>query len=122
MVLIRRNPARVLFRSLPSNEVMRLWRDGRLDMSITNLQKVFKIGLSYSDDARDSQLQQIMDEFPNISGFNYRIARHKVGNDAYYRIHECFYDENGKVVLLGRIITAWRNCRRFNSGSGADAR
>ena len=40
-----------------------------------------------------------MDEFPNISGFNYRIGRHKVGADAYYRIHECFYDENGKVVL-----------------------
>jgi hypothetical protein len=40
------------------------------------------------------QLRQIMDEFPNISGFNYRVARHKVGNDAYYRIHECFYDEN----------------------------
>src|SRR6201997_4988808 len=42
-----------------------------------------------------------MDEFPNISGFNYRITRHKVGDDAYYRIHECFYDENGKVVLWG---------------------
>ena len=47
------------------------------------------------------QLRQIMDELPNISGFNYRIARHKVGNDAYYRIHECFYDENGKVILWG---------------------
>ena len=47
------------------------------------------------------QLKQIMDEFPNISGFNYRIARHKVGDDAYYRIHECFYDENGNVVLWG---------------------
>ena len=42
-----------------------------------------------------------MDEFPKISGFNYRIARHKVGDDAYYRIHECFYDENGRVVLWG---------------------
>jgi hypothetical protein len=42
-----------------------------------------------------------MDELPNISGFNYRIARHKVGDDAYYRIHECFYDEHGKVVLWG---------------------
>ena len=42
-----------------------------------------------------------MDGLPNISGFNYRIARHKVGNDAYYRIHECFYDENGRVVLWG---------------------
>ena len=38
-----------------------------------------------------------MDEFPNISGFNYRIARHKVGDDAYYRIHECFYDAKGKL-------------------------
>jgi len=28
-----------------------------------------------------------MDEFPNISGFNYRIARHKVGDGAYYRIY-----------------------------------
>ena len=42
-----------------------------------------------------------MDGLPNISGFNYRIARHKVGDDAYYRIHECFYDENGRVVLWG---------------------
>jgi hypothetical protein len=42
-----------------------------------------------------------MDEIPNISGFNYRIARHKVGDDAYYRIYECFYDENGKVFLWG---------------------
>jgi hypothetical protein len=40
-----------------------------------------------------------MDEFPNISGFNYRIGRHKVGDHAYYRIHECFYDEHGKVVF-----------------------
>ena len=36
---------------------------------------------------------------PIISGFNYRIGRHKVGDDAYYRIHECFYDENGNVVF-----------------------
>ena len=42
-----------------------------------------------------------MDKFPNISGFNYRIARHKVGDDAYYRVHECFYDENGNVVFWG---------------------
>ena len=42
-----------------------------------------------------------MDEFPNISGFNYRIGRHGVGDDAYYRIHECFYDENAHVVLWG---------------------
>jgi hypothetical protein len=40
-----------------------------------------------------------MDEFPNTAGFNYRIARHKVGDDAYYRIYECFYDENGDVAL-----------------------
>jgi hypothetical protein len=53
------------------------------------------------DDSQDSQLRQSMDELPNISGFNYRIARHKVGDDAYYRIHECFYDANGKVVLWG---------------------
>ena len=39
-----------------------------------------------------------MDEFPNISGFNYRIARRTVGDDAYYRIYECFYDEDGNVV------------------------
>jgi hypothetical protein len=52
-------------------------------------------------DTRDSQLRQLMDGLPNISGFNYRIARHKVGDDAYYRIHECFYDENGRVVLWG---------------------
>jgi len=42
-----------------------------------------------------------MDQFPNISGFNYRIVRHKVGDDDYCRIHECFYDENGKVFLWG---------------------
>src|SRR5258707_15795087 len=42
-----------------------------------------------------------MDEFPNISGFNYRIGRHKVGDDAYYRIHDCFYDENRNVVFWG---------------------
>jgi len=42
-----------------------------------------------------------VDEFPNISGFNYRIERHKVGDDAYYRIYKCFYDENGNVVLWG---------------------
>jgi hypothetical protein len=40
-----------------------------------------------------------MDQFPNISGFNYRIGRHKVGDDAYYRVCECFYDENGEVVF-----------------------
>ena len=42
-----------------------------------------------------------MDKFPKIRGFNYRIARHKVGDDAYYWIHECFYEEKGKVVLWG---------------------
>jgi len=42
-----------------------------------------------------------MHEFPNITGFNYRIGRHKVGDDAYYRLHECFYDEDGNVVLWG---------------------
>ena len=42
-----------------------------------------------------------MDEFPNISGFNYRIGRHKAGKDAYYRIHECFYDADGNVVFWG---------------------
>jgi hypothetical protein len=61
-----------------------------------------------------------MDEIPNISGFNYRIARHKVGDDAYYRIHECFYDENGRVVLWGEssphsetadaLIADWSRC------------
>ena len=25
----------------------------------------------------------------------------KVGDDAYYRIHACFYDENGNVVFWG---------------------
>ena len=42
-----------------------------------------------------------MDEFPNVSSFNYRIARHKVGDDAYHRNCECFYDENGDIVLWG---------------------
>ena len=42
-----------------------------------------------------------MGESPNIDGFDYRIARHKVGDDAYYRIYECYYDENGNVVLWG---------------------
>ena len=42
-----------------------------------------------------------MDEFPNIRGFNYRIGRHKAGKDAYYRIHECFYDADGNVVFWG---------------------
>src|SRR5258708_10403878 len=42
-----------------------------------------------------------MDELPNISGFNYRIGKHKVGDHAYYRIHECFYDENRNVVFWG---------------------
>jgi hypothetical protein len=50
-------------------------------------------------DLGDSRLRRLMDEFPNISGFNYRIARHKIGNEGYYRIYECFYDENGKVVF-----------------------
>ena len=50
---------------------------------------------------RDSQLRQVINEFPNIVGFNYRIARHKVGDDAYYRIYECFYDDDGNVVLWG---------------------
>jgi uncharacterized Rmd1/YagE family protein len=45
-----------------------------------------------------------MDEFPNIVGFNYRIARHKVGDHAYYRIHECFCDENGNVVFWGESL------------------
>jgi hypothetical protein len=31
-----------------------------------------------------------MDEIPNISGFNYRIARHKVGDDAYYHTTNAF--------------------------------
>jgi hypothetical protein len=52
---------------------------------------------------RDSQLRQVMDEFPNISGFNYRIGRHKVGDHAYYRIHECFYGENAKVGFWGEL-------------------
>ena len=56
--------------------------------------------LNWSD-LGDSQLRQLMDEFPNISGFNYRIGRHKVGDHAYYRIHGCFYDENGEVVFSG---------------------
>ena len=55
-----------------------------------------------------------MDRFPNISGFNYRIGRHKVGDDAYYRIHECFYDENGNVVFWGEsadaLIADWSGC------------
>ena len=51
---------------------------------------------------RDSQLRQVMDEFPQHRRFLlYRIGRHEVGDDAYYRIHECFYDENGKVVFWG---------------------
>ena len=45
-----------------------------------------------------------MDEFPNIAGFNYRIARHKVGDDSYYRVHECFYDADGKVVFWGESL------------------
>ena len=55
-------------------------------------------------DLGDSQLRRLMDEFPNISGFNYRIARHKIGNEGYYRIYECFYDENGKVVFWGESL------------------
>ena len=51
---------------------------------------------------RDSQLRQVMDEFPQHRRFQlYRIGRHEVGDDAYYRTHECFYDENGKVVFWG---------------------
>ena len=56
--------------------------------------------LNWSD-LGDSQLRQLMDGIPNISGFNYRIGRHKVGDHAYYRIHGCFYDENGEVVFSG---------------------
>ena len=56
------------------------------------------------NDLGDSQLRRLMDEFPNISGFNYRIARHKIGNEGYYRIYECFYDENGKVVFWGESL------------------
>jgi hypothetical protein len=44
-----------------------------------------------------------MDQFPNIAGFNYRLGRHKVGDDAYYRIHECFYDENVKLSFQANL-------------------
>jgi hypothetical protein len=40
-----------------------------------------------------------VEQIPNISGFNYRIGRHNVVDHAYYRIHECFYDENSEVVF-----------------------
>ena len=70
-----------------------------------------------------------MDEFPNIAGFNYRIARHKVGDDAYYRIHECFYDADGNVVFWGEssphgesadalIARTWSGCSLTRSGLG----
>src|SRR5262245_47356692 len=55
-------------------------------------------------DLGDSQLRRLMDEIPNISGCNYRIARHKIGNDGSYRIYECFYDENGNVVMWGESL------------------
>jgi hypothetical protein len=47
------------------------------------------------------QVRRLIDELPNISGFNYRIGKHKVGDDAQDRIHECFYGANGKVVFSG---------------------
>jgi hypothetical protein len=28
-----------------------------------------------------------------------RIGRYKAGDDAYYGMHQCFYDGNGKVVF-----------------------
>jgi hypothetical protein len=42
-----------------------------------------------------------MAEFPNISGFTYRIGRHGVGDDAYYRLYESYYDEEGNVLFWG---------------------
>jgi hypothetical protein len=47
------------------------------------------------------QVRRLIDELPNISGFNYRIGKHKVGDHTYYRIRECFYDENRNVVFWG---------------------
>jgi hypothetical protein len=43
-----------------------------------------------------------VEQIPNISAFNYRIRRRKVGDHAYYRIHECFY-ENGNIVFWGEL-------------------
>jgi hypothetical protein len=63
-----------------------------------------------------------MDEFPNISGFNYRIARHTVGNDAYYRIYECFYDEDGNVVLWGEASPHGESAEGLIADLRADAR
>ena len=63
-----------------------------------------------------------MDEFPNISGFNYRIARHTVGNDAYYRIYECFYDEDGNVVLWGEASPHGESAEGLIADLSADAR
>jgi hypothetical protein len=61
-----------------------------------------------------------MDEIPNISGFIYRIARHKVGDNAYYRIHECFYDENGRVVLWGESSPHGETVDADFGASGSD--
>jgi hypothetical protein len=39
------------------------------------------------------------DEFPNIGGWNYRIAKLGEGELAYYRLYEVYYDEDGNEVL-----------------------
>jgi hypothetical protein len=38
-----------------------------------------------------------MDELPKTSGFNYGIARHKVGDDAYYRSTNAFTTRTVKL-------------------------
>ena len=55
----------------------------------------------YKQTLGDLRLRQLVDEFPNISGFTYRIGRHGVGDDAYYRLYESYYDEEGNVLFWG---------------------
>jgi hypothetical protein len=79
--------------------------DGTTGTSVSIQNKVQCLGAFMKPcdcNLRDSQLRQLNGRIPKHGRFQlYRIGRHKVGDDAYYRIQECFYDENDKVVFWG---------------------
>jgi hypothetical protein len=41
------------------------------------------------------------EDLPNNGSWNYRIVRYNnpTGKDGYYRLHECYCDAGGKVIL-----------------------
>jgi hypothetical protein len=42
----------------------------------------------------------------NLNHWNYRIVRHKVSGGGYYRVHEVYYDKDGKPVTIAEDLEA----------------